>query len=364
MTIPSDPYNIYIGENVLNDLAGFISQPMYEHSKMFILVDENTYKHCLTILLKEIPELQAAHIIEVMNGEENKNVDVCVQVWQTLTEQQADRKSLFINIGGGVISDMGGFIAATFKRGIDFINIPTTLLSQVDASVGGKLGIDLDGYKNQIGLFTNPKAVFVYVPFLESLDNRQIKSGFSEIIKHGLIFDKVYWAKIKETDVESIAQVSRLIERSIEIKNTIVLLDPHEKGIRKALNFGHTIGHAVESYSLLNNTLPLLHGEAIAIGIVCEAYLSAKISGLSAAELLEITAFIKSKYTPYQLLQSTEDDLIELMMNDKKNEQQTINFSLLPEIGKISINQTADTVLIKEALGYYRKHFNNVVKLN
>jgi 3-dehydroquinate synthase len=362
MTIPADNYNIYIGNTIWEELDEFLED--YTDRKIFILADENTFKHCLPLLLSKIEVLQEAEVIEVANGEENKNIDVCIQVWQMLTEKKATRRDLFINLGGGVICDMGGFIASTFKRGMNFINIPTTLLSQVDASVGGKLGIDFNGAKNQVGLFANPRAVYVYPTFLYTLDRRQMLSGFAEIIKHALISDLEYWKLVKAADIDNIADMTQLITRSIEIKNEIVKSDPREKDIRKSLNFGHTIGHAIEMFSIHKNMLPLLHGEAVAIGIVCEAYLSRQLSGLPGAELREITSFVKSLYQPYTISKSFDDDLVELMRDDKKTEGTEINFTLLKSLGQAEINHQAEPELIKEALNYYRNEFNDSIMLN
>src|ERR1700759_1222416 len=285
-TIQSDSYPIYF-ENSLEELARFANSGKY--SRVFILTDENTGEHCLPLVTKHFTE-DNYDLIEVPYGEENKNIDTCTGIWKLLIDFGADRKALMINLGGGVITDMGGFAASTFKRGIDFVQVPTTLLSQVDASVGGKTGIDLDGVKNIIGTFTQPKAVFIEHEFLKTLPPRQILSGLAEMLKHGLIADAAYWNKLKFSDLESPS--AELVYHSVEIKNKVVIEDPHEKGIRKSLNFGHTIGHAIETYSLLNDGNPLTHGEAIAAGMICEAQLSAIKIGLSEDEVKEITEVI------------------------------------------------------------------------
>lgn len=364
MIISLGNYNVHIGDEAIAGLEVFLEEAGYHDRKIFIMADENTFKHCLPILLSKIEILQEAEIIEVANGEENKNIDVCIQVWEMLTEKRATRNDLLICLGGGVICDMGGFIASTFKRGMHYLNIPTTLLAQVDASVGGKVGIDLNGIKNLVGLFTNPKAVFVYPTFLYSLDRRQILSGFAEIIKHALVADKKYWNQIKKTDLDHVGQLTDQIARSIEIKNEIVTDDPTEKGMRKALNFGHTIGHAIETFSMLKNKLPLLHGEAVAIGMVCEAFLSRKLAGLSGTELSEIVSYIKSLYPPYSIPVSTYDYIIDLMKDDKKSENGELNFSLISKIGTVKINHSCNEELIRDALEYYRTEFNDAVRLN
>jgi 3-dehydroquinate synthase len=256
-------------------------------------------------------------------------------------------------LGGGVITDMGGFIASTYKRGIDFINIPTTLLSQVDASVGGKTGVDFEGLKNAVGVFNEPKGVFIYPEFLKTLESRQLFSGYAEALKHALIRDEDYWNKLGIDMLFNAENWVDLIKTSINIKNNIVLNDPLEKGERKLLNFGHTIGHAVESYSLIHDQNPLLHGEAIAIGMICESYISNSKSELTAGDLKIISDRIYTTYNSYQLNDSTYHELIELMKNDKKNECSGINFTLLNKIGGANYNMEVDVELILESLNYY-----------
>lgn len=350
--IKASSYSVFVSDNVTKELNSFFKKNKGKYSKLFVLLDENSYEHCYPKIITGVKALEEAEIIEIESGEENKNIDICVQVWSTLSERGADRKSLLINIGGGVISDMGGFIASTFKRGIDFINIPTTLLSQVDASVGGKLGIDLHHLKNEIGVFTNPQGVFVDAAFLSTLEKRQVISGFAEIIKHALIADASYWKKVKTVNFNDVSILSKLIPTSISIKNEVVLADPFEKNSRKTLNFGHTIGHAIETYYLDSKT-PLLHGEAIAIGMICEAYLSYKISGLSNKELNEIIDFIISVYQPFIINKKDISSFLKLMQHDKKNEKGVIHFSLLSTIGKCEINQVVPTDLLEESIHHY-----------
>ncbi|MGZ4049535.1 MAG: 3-dehydroquinate synthase, partial [Bacteroidia bacterium] len=294
--IISNNYSVFVTNDISKEINRFFKTSKNKYSKIFILVDENTLKFCYPQLVEKIEPFEHAEIIEIDSGEESKTIEVCVQIWSALSEYGADRKSLFVNLGGGVIGDMGGFIASTFKRGMDFINIPTTLLSQVDASVGGKVGVDMNHFKNEIGVFNDPSAVFINLNFLNTLDKRQILSGFAEIIKHALIADVNYWAKVRTADFANFDSFDELVKTSVYIKNTIVLEDPKEKGIRKVLNFGHTVGHAVETFFLEQDSKKhLLHGEAIAIGMICEAYLSQRICKLSVEELEEITYFILSK---------------------------------------------------------------------
>jgi 3-dehydroquinate synthase len=335
-----------IFENSLQELSKFLTESNY--SKAFVLVDSNTEIHCLPAL-QEVLKDTDYDLIEVTPGEENKNIDFCIGIWRMLLDFGADRNSIMINLGGGVITDMGGFAASTFKRGIDFVQVPTTLLSQVDASVGGKTGIDMDSVKNIIGTFTQPKAVFIHTGFLSTLDEREIRSGYAEVIKHGLIYDINLFKAVRESGPQGLTDA--MIYRSIEIKNEVVIADPLEKSLRKILNFGHTIGHAVESYSLTHDKAPLLHGEAIAIGFICEAYLSAKKNGLSESDLQETIDAIKAVYPAYNLKKDTYTALLEIMKNDKKNNAGKISFSLLSEIGKCSYDSFCTEEEIFESLG-------------
>ncbi len=352
--IRSNTYSVFISNDISKEINRFLKANKSKYSKLFILVDENSLKYCYPQLVEKIEAFEDGEIIEIDSGEQSKTLEVCIQIWSALSEYGADRKSLFVNIGGGVIGDMGGFIASTFKRGIDFINIPTTLLSQVDASIGGKVGVDLNHLKNEIGVFNNPAAVFVNSNFLNTLDKRQILSGFAEIIKHALIADYNYWKKVMNADFADLNSFEELIKTSVHIKNTIVSEDPTEQNTRKVLNFGHTIGHAIETFSLEHeNKKHLLHGEAIAVGMVCEAFLSYKICKLSKDELSEITEFIVGKFKSVKLDEMDTHRLIELMKHDKKNEKGDINFSLLSAIGKCEINKKAKADQIIEALKYY-----------
>jgi 3-dehydroquinate synthase len=347
-TLQSIGYPIYF-ENTATELASFIRQGKY--SSFFVLTDENTGKHCLPVLKEYLKDFDNYDLIEIAAGEENKNIDFCVGIWRMLIDFGADRQSLLINLGGGVISDMGGFAASTYKRGIDFVHVPTTLLSQVDASVGGKTGIDLDNIKNIIGTFTQPKAVFIEHQFLETLPARQVLSGLAEMLKHGLISDLEYWNKLKNSDLENPS--AALVYRSVEIKNEVVIEDPKEKGIRKSLNFGHTIGHAIETYSLLNDADPLTHGEAIAAGMICEAKLSAIKIGLSEDDLNEITRVINGLYPKYHFTRDCYETLYSIMMKDKKNQAGNINASLLTRIGQCRIDNICTEEELYASLDYY-----------
>jgi 3-dehydroquinate synthase len=347
--IISNGYSVYFDSD-LRELKSFLDQNRY--SKVFFLTDRNTSEHCLPFLQHCIPNLPPYDIIEVDPGEENKNIDFCIGIWSMLLDFNADRKSLLINLGGGVVTDMGGFAASTYKRGIDFVQVPTTLLSQVDASVGGKTGIDMGKVKNIIGTFTQPKAVFISTGFLDTLDQRQMVSGFAEVIKHGLIRDAAYFDTIKTIRPEEIT--TELIRHSIAIKNEVVTEDPFEKGLRSILNFGHTIGHAIESYSLTNDKKPLFHGEAIGVGMICEGYLSVTHNKLSKTELEEIVTYIRSVFPDYSFSGDSYTDLINIMKNDKKNKDGEIGFALLNKIGSCDYNIFIDTDPIIDSLNYYR----------
>jgi len=346
--IQSNGYSVFF-DNDLSSLKTFLDGSDY--TKIFFLTDLNTSEHCLPLISEFIPELDNYDIIEIDPGEENKNIDYCIGVWQMLLDFGADRNSLLINLGGGVITDMGGFAASTFKRGIDFVQIPTTLLSQVDASVGGKTGIDLGSVKNIVGTFAQPKAVFICSEFLKSLDARQLVSGFAEVIKHGFIADRAYMRQLFSVSPENVT--AEIIYRSVQIKNEVVTTDPFEKGLRKTLNFGHTIGHAIESYSLKYDKNPLLHGEAIAIGMICEAYLSYKYNGLPGESLNELTAFIRSVFPDYSFPREIYQELIDFMKNDKKNTAGKIGFALLKEPGNCSFDHYLEIDQIVDSLDFY-----------
>ena len=318
--IKADNYSVWIGENSISKLD--VSQ----YSKIGILVDENTKEFCLPLL----SEIKKSVIIEIKSGEENKNIDSCNLIWEALTKNCFDRNSLLINLGGGVIGDMGGFCASTYKRGIEFIQIPTSLLAMVDASVGGKLGVDFNGLKNQVGLFSNPKSVIINPKFLETLPEDELRSGFAEVVKHALIVDKNLWNHLKNNPFQDL-DWEEIIESSVQIKNKIVMSDPKEKGERKKLNFGHTFGHAIESYYLQKGT-PILHGEAIFVGIILES----ELSSLSVSEKNDIKNYILSNFSlPYT---PSKSNLLNFLRNDKKNFEEKINFSLLEGIGGCTVN--------------------------
>lgn len=351
--VRTDEYQVVVGGDVFKKLGKHLKQDKYESARKFLLVDEQSLTHCYPLLAQEVEGLRDIEIIEVESGEAQKTPELAIELWRTLSHHEADRKSVIINLGGGVISDLGGFVASTYKRGIDYINIPTTLLAQVDASIGGKVGVNLDNLKNQVGLFNHPTGVFIHTGFLNTLPSREILCGFAEMIKHALISGKEYWKTLKELDFKQFDTWDDAVYKSIMIKNDVVKQDPKESGIRKVLNFGHTIGHALESYALENAGPRLLHGEAVALGMIAEAYLSYTMADLKEEELDEITTFILSKYRPYELHSMAFHRLIELMKNDKKNEGDEILFTLLNRIGKACFNKPVQADMIIESLNYY-----------
>ena len=351
-TILATNYSVFFNETGYEKLASYLIPSSY--SRIFILVDENTSQYCLPHLLNNLATEIEIEIIELEAGESHKNIATCTEVWAALSELGADRKSIIINLGGGVISDLGGFVACTFKRGIDFINIPTTLLSMVDASIGGKNGVDLGNLKNQIGIIREPKAVIIDTEFLSTLSQREMRSGLAEMLKHGLIFDKKYWDKFKNLKDLNTEDLNELIHQSIQIKNTIVCEDLSENGIRKALNFGHTLGHGIESYFLENeNKNSLLHGEAIAAGMILESYISKEKGWLTNEEYHEIKYIINDIFERIEFNENDINQIIELLIYDKKNEFGKVQFALLEGIGKIKINQESDNELIYKAFEDY-----------
>ncbi len=347
MSLPS---HIYIQESASKTLADLLLKGNY--SRVAVLTDENTNQHCLPEIRKILPETTV--FIQIQSGEENKNIASCTHIWKELTDAGFDRKGLLINLGGGVITDMGGFCAATYKRGIRFINIPTTLLSQVDASVGGKLGIDFMGFKNHIGLFQDADAVLIDPRFLSTLPFRELRSGYAEVLKHALIADLAHWRTLPKEGWQDL-NWREIIKHSVEIKHSITTADPTEKGLRKVLNFGHTIGHAIESFFLEQAENKLLHGEAIAIGMICESYLAQQKSGLTAESLKEICHYIASVWPTEPINQDIFPAIMDLALQDKKNEQGVINCTLLAKTGEAVINIPISRQDIRESLEWYNK---------
>ena len=322
------------------------------YSKTIVLVDENTQKHCLPLFLDWF-DLEPDEIIAINAGEEYKTIDTCLKVWDQLSELGVDRKSLLINLGGGVLTDLGGFIASTFKRGIQFINIPTTLLAMVDASVGGKTGVDLGVLKNQIGVINQAELVLVIPEFLKTLDYEQLRSGYAEMLKHALIANGELWEPLQSLFPNV---TSDYIKDSVLVKEKIVEKDPFEDNERKKLNFGHTLGHAVESYFLGNpDKTTLLHGEAIAVGMIMESYLSFEIKGLSKVQLNDITNTILSLFPKVEIKKDDIPIIIELLKHDKKNIHGNVNFTLLTSIGHSVVDVKVPSKLLYNSFSYYNK---------
>ena len=347
---------VIITENIASELESYLSS--HNHDKIFVLMDENTQDKCFP-LLSTIKAIKEAKHITIKADDTNKNIEQVSAIWEVLSYGGASRNSLLINLGGGMITDLGGFAGATFKRGMHNLNIPTTLMASVDAAVGGKTGINFNGLKNEIGSFYHPECVMIDCMFLKTLDLNNRLSGYAEMIKHGLISDEqvlndVLAFDIINDDVDT-ESLNALVKTSVAIKERIVEEDPKEMGIRKALNFGHTIGHAFESLSFAKEH-PILHGHAVAAGIVCEMYLSHKCCGMPVEQLRSTTNFIKECYPPSVYSCNDYDTLYELMTHDKKNEGGEIMFTLLSNIGEIKINQKAEKALILESLDFYREN--------
>jgi 3-dehydroquinate synthase len=347
--IEANNYTIEIG-NLVESSFQTLLQTKYASSKKVILVDENTHDYCLEYLLTNFEELTDAEVMLLPVGEENKVMAVCFQVFEALSEYQIGRNDVIINLGGGLVSDMGGFVASIYKRGIDCINIPTSLLAMVDASIGGKTGIDLGPYKNQIGTFTDPKSLFIDISFLETLPEEEIMNGYAEMLKHALILDKSYWNELTTLDSLDDLLDENLIIRSIALKNEVVKADPFEKNNRKKLNFGHTAGHALEGFFL--DSTPISHGHAVGIGMIAETFISYK-KGILTKKEWELIEEVLLKIFP--IVNFQKDDiptLIQLMKNDKKNFDGAVKCCLLSSIGECVIDQDISEDEIKEMFYY------------
>lgn len=343
---------VIISTHLENELVSALSE--CEHDKLFVLTDTTTQEMCLPVLQKFYC-MKEAKVITIPASDSHKDIESLMMVWKGLQEGGASRHSCMINLGGGMVTDLGGFAASTFKRGINFINIPTTLLAMVDASVGGKTGINFGGLKNEVGVFNDSKFVILDTEFLKTLDAENISSGYAEMLKHGLISTEAMWEELVSFDLATpdLKQLQRMVGDSVKVKERIVEQDPHEKGIRKALNLGHTFGHAFESWALKRK--PILHGYAVAFGLIPELYLSVAKTGFPTEKMRQTVTFIKENYGTLNITCDDYDELIELMHHDKKNQNGIINFTMLGAIGDIRINQTATTEEIKEALDFFRE---------
>ena len=355
MTVLASQAPIYYAGNGYFQLSKYLLES--KPSLIFVLVDTNTHDNCLNTFLQQLETNVNIEVIEMEAGEEHKDIETCSGIWSTLSELGADRKSILINLGGGVVTDLGGFVASTFKRGISYINVPTSLLAMVDASVGGKCGVDLGNLKNQIGVINQPEMVLIDSNYLSTLPANEMRSGLAEILKHGLIASESYWEKATDLEALTLEDLDGLIVESVEIKSRIVKEDPYENNLRKTLNFGHTLGHAIESYFLTNpSKSTLLHGEAIAAGMIMATYLSHKICGFPKEKLENITQKINELFPKINMLEEDYDMVIELLKFDKKNSHGNINFVLLKEIGESRLDVNVPNDLLLEAMNYYLKN--------
>jgi 3-dehydroquinate synthase len=340
------PDNILFSRDPANDLMAFLDSKKY--SKIVVLVDENTRTHCYPPLAQRLGN---PVLVEVKSGEESKNLETCQLIWQALTDHTLDRHACALILGGGVLGDMGGFCAATYKRGIDFILIPTTLLAQVDASIGGKLGVDFNNFKNHIGVFKQPALTLLCPEFLSTLPPAELRSGFAEVIKHCLIADQTMWQEISGRSLAD-QNWDKLIRHSVEFKARITTEDPTEKGLRKILNAGHTIGHAVESH-LLNSGNRVLHGEAIAVGLITEGFISRKRDLLTESAFHSIYTFILKMYDKVNFTRNDLDAIAGLILQDKKNRDNRVLCVLLEDIGTCRWDCEISLEEVKDALSFY-----------
>lgn len=336
--------------NIINDLSKVLES--YHHDNLFVLTDENTNKNCYP-LIADINKIRESKKLVIPANDSNKNIENLTHVWKFLTNHGATRHSMLINLGGGMVTDLGGFVAATFKRGIDYINIPTTVLGSVDAAVGGKTGINFEGYKNEIGAFYPAKHVIISSEFLKTLDIDNIQSGYAEMVKHALLDTVEKWNRVVHFDLSVIHYevLNDLVLESVLVKQNIVEKDPYEKNIRKALNLGHTIGHALESLALYKNN-PILHGYAIAWGLVAEIYISTRTCNFPKNIFEQLNTFVRQNYSPLFINHNDYDRLYSYMIHDKKNVGENINFTLLADIGNIRIDQNVEKATIDDAFNF------------
>ncbi len=345
---------IYFDEQGYASLNDYLAEQ--QPSKVVIFVDDNSEDHCLSHFLKQVTFEQEPITIAIPPGENEKHMGTCMALIIELTNQNLDRKSLLINLGGGVITDLGGFVASIYKRGIPYINVPTSLLAIVDAAIGGKTGVDLEHLKNQIGVINQSQMVLIDENYLKTLPKKELHSGFSEMIKHGLVSSQEHWEAICSAAKDDSVSPHALIKDSISVKHAIVEQDPNELGIRKALNYGHTLGHAIESFCLSSDAIPsLLHGEAIAIGMILETYISVQLFGFPQKEADKLNDLVKQLYPKVKFNTDQIEEIIELMMYDKKNVDGQVNFVLLEDIGAIALDCQVDNDLIMSAFEYYKQ---------
>jgi 3-dehydroquinate synthase len=349
-------HKAHVGENVLSMLQSHLEIASPPISTCVIICDTNTYEHCLPILLDKVPYLNGVDVLEIPPGEQSKNIHAATNLWSKLVDHALDRDSMVINLGGGVVSDLGGFVAATYKRGVRYINLPTSLLGMVDAAIGGKTGVDLDQVKNMVGAFAPPERVYIHVPFLRTLPKRHMLNGLAEMMKHALIKDEEHWHQLKKAPLHDPSAMAAYVFHSAGLKAQVVMEDPHEKGVRKILNFGHTIGHAIETLALEGVRKDMLHGEAVAAGMICETFISYKRGAISEKTLDDIVKTLSSSFPAFPLEKQDDIRIIELIRNDKKNHHDEFRFTLLEAIGQASTDQTVSIEQVNESLEYYRQN--------
>jgi 3-dehydroquinate synthase len=355
-----DVSDLYTGTSVFSSITDYLQKHFHHSNQIYILVDENTKIHCLPGLQSFVPKLQSAEIIEVKSGDIWKSIDSALHVWSKLSEKNADRDSILINLGGGTISDLGGFVAATYKRGIIHMNVPTTLLAMTDAAIGGKTGINLNNIKNQIGVFALPRAIFIYSGFLRTLDKHHLLNGIAEVLKYGLILDQGLWNKMKKMDFQRLvnepfrdALWDDLIKKTVKTKSDIAEKDFRDLKERKYLNFGHTFGHAFETFSMKDNQDGLSHGHAVALGMICESYLSTLKTTLAQHDLNEIISVLTSNYPLFPISRDSYDKIIDIIKKDKKSIRGEIAFTLLKSPGNAMINQFCTEKMMEDSLDFY-----------
>lgn len=356
-TINAGNHNIIITSELGEIFSDVIGGADFDNASFFVIMDENTHKFCFPLLQPSLPE--KAHKIVIGAGELNKNIHTCQVIWKNLLQAGADRNAIIINLGGGMVTDIGGFAAATYKRGIKFINIPTSLLGMVDASCGGKTGVDLDSFKNMVGVFAFPQTVIVDPVFLQTLPEKELKCGMAEVLKHALIADEDLWNKLlpilESQNIQDaiLENAMMILHRSVVTKAEIVSKDPFEKNERKFLNFGHTIGHALETWSLKNDSHPISHGEAVGAGMICETYISEKLCGLSAGSRDQICRTIKNVFPINRIKKESMSELVHFVKADKKSDAGKVTFALLSSIGKPVLMNGVEEELLYESFHFY-----------
>ena len=347
-------YPVYAGTGIFHDLENFLASS-FPSSGVFILADENVSSHCLPLLLEKCPALETAPVFILPPGEKSKDISRVVEVWNWLASLNAERTDLLINLGGGVVTDLGGFISGTFKRGMAFVNIPTTLIGQADASLGGKSGINVSNVKNQAGLFYNPSAVFIYPDFLKTLPSRELRAGYAEIIKSALITGGEFWEQVRKPGALEKIDMKEIVQKSAMAKLAITDNDPLDQGQRKALNFGHTIGHALESWSFEPGRKQLLHGEAVAAGMVCESYLSVLLTGLDPGIEELLRNLVNEYFDQVDIGEKDIEEILDLINQDKKIREGLIKVPLIKAPGKVLMDQQVAPGMIREALLHYQE---------